>query len=822
MGPSDHLLVANTYQIEAAVLTTPTTGVVSLTRDWSESSLPDLSLHGPADRSWKLTPISPEAFLRASGYCRDSDGNLIFGLPVDGLEKAGLDGETLYVAGSFNGWPDAAGQDAWELRPTRINGKAYRVCTCAPEALNHDEALQFKFVTSEHRWLPVGPDILDSVLDGSGNRNLQVDLERSGRHRFAFELSSPLDLSEHHEVHLGQGKDVSLQTLKPGSFFHQLKSDLPMGITFEQEGSEPQTIFRLFAPRAKWVRVGLFAADHGAEDITWYGLERLGDGAWQTTIPGHLDGWRYWYRLDGPNDEYGHFDPERNILDPYALATLSRAGPGIVYNPDQIKQGDDGFKTPQWQDLVVVEAHVRDLVAKAPILVDDGGRAGFAALTQWVEHPQCYLKRLGVNAVELQPVHEFDNVNEEEYHWGYMPVNYFAPESTYGLEPEAASQIQEFRDLVEALHRNGFTVILDVVYNHVGEPNHLLFIDKLYYFELASDATLMNWSGCGNDLRCSAAMVRRLIRDSLVHMVTRFGVDGFRFDLAELIGREVLEEVEVALKAAKPDVVLIAEPWSFRGHIAGELKKTGYASWNDGYRNFLRDYVRGVGQAETAAYFLRGSPWHFARWPAQTVNYVESHDDRTWIDVITENESGDGWHPTLRDIQRTHLMVAFLMTSLGIPMVHAGQDFLSSKGGEHNTYQKGEMNALYYRRLFRFPGTHRYFANWIRLRLSPWGDLIRLFSAPNDSYFSIHHLEDGSGMAMVYNADGSLGDRRLLFAINPENREVSIPLGEWGQSPWRQLADQAQCRMEGIDTPFPIDGDVFLPPLGCGLWVFGD
>jgi hypothetical protein len=195
------------------------------------------------------------------------------------------------------------------------------------------------------------------------------------------------------------------------------------------------------------------------------------------------------------------------------------------------------------------------------------------------------------------------------------------------------------------------------------------------------EGQLTNWSGCGNDLRCSSAMTRRLIIDSLVHFVTYYGVDGFRFDLAELIGVDVLREIERALKAVKPDAILIAEPWSFRGHIAAALRDTGFASWNDGYRNFLRDYVRGNGGRDSAAYFLRGSPWHFARWPAQTVNYTESHDDHTWIDVITENADFQGMTPTARDIRRTHLMIAFLMASIGVPMLAAGQDFLRSKGG---------------------------------------------------------------------------------------------------------------------------------------------
>ena len=209
--------------------------------------------------------------------------------------------------------------------------------------------------------------------------------------------------------------------------------------------------------------------------------------------------------------------------------------------------------------------------------------------------------------------------------------------------------MRELQELVAAFHRRGMAVVLDVVYNHVGVPAHLMFVDRLYYFELDANGELTNWSGCGNDLRARSAMARRLIIDSCLHYIEVFGVDGFRFDLAELIGVEVLREIEVALKRVKPDVILIAEPWSFRGHIAGALRDTGWTSWNDGYRDFVRDYVRGNGAPERMEYFLRGSPWYFAKWPAQTINYTESHDDRTWIDMITENPNHDGFVPTAND-----------------------------------------------------------------------------------------------------------------------------------------------------------------------------
>ena len=194
-----------------------------------------------------------------------------------------------------------------------------------------------------------------------------------------------------------------------------------------------------------------------------------------------------------------------------------------------------------------------------------------------------------------------------------------------------------------------------------------MLVDRVYYFEQDAEGNLANWSGCGNDLRTSSAMARRLIIDSCLHMIEAYGVDGFRFDLAELVGADVLKDVERALKRAKPDVILIAEPWSFRGHIAGVLRDTGWSSWNDGYRNFVRDYVRGNAPATRMEYYLKGSPWYFAKWPAQTVNYTESHDDRTWLDAITENPNFDGYVPTLNDQKRTHLMAALLFMSIGIP-----------------------------------------------------------------------------------------------------------------------------------------------------------
>jgi pullulanase/glycogen debranching enzyme len=256
--------------------------------------------------------------------------------------------------------------------------------------------------------------------------------------------------------------------------------------------------------------------------------------------------------------------------------------------------------------------------------------------------------------------------------------------------------------------------------------------------------------------------------------------------------------------------------------IAGALRDTGWASWNDGFRNFLKDYVRGNGPAERLEYFLRGSPWYFAKWPAQTVNYTESHDDRTWIDSITENPGFDGTTPTPNDVRRTHLMASVLFMSVGIPMVAEGQDFLRSKGGLGNTYQRGDVNALDYKRLYRQLATHAYFADWIAFRRSARGRLLRHFSRPSETYFRFFNA-GGSALAVVANADQSKGPDRLLYAINPATGDATISIGEiagWGD--WRPIADHDRFLLPASRAATrKVEAALELPPLSCALWLCG-
>ncbi len=605
--------------------------------------------------------------------------------------------------------------------------------------------------------------------------------------------------------------------MHPGPQLLHLKSDHPLGARINGD----TTRFSLFAPRASHVTVSFFKRLKHPKPKTLK-LSCLDDTIWEAVYPKNLHGWYYYYQIDSPaDDSFSHFENSFKILDPYALATVGPTGPGIIWDLSRSRPIDQRFSPPYWHDLVIVEAHVRDLIKYAPIALDDDERRGFAALRTWIQAEGSYLKSLGINAVELQPIHEFgDHYPKDPYHWGYMPVNFFSPDSSYALDPERGSQIEEFQELVAASHQQGLAVILDVVYNHFGVPNHLLHIDKYYYFDLGPEGELMNWSGCGNTLRCDAPMVRRLIIDSLIHWIETYDVDGFRFDLAELLGVDVLKDIEAALKRVKPSLILIAEPWSFRGHISHALKPTGFAFWNDGYREFVHDYVMGCGNQEGLRYYMGGSLGHLTAWPAQTINYVESHDDHSWIDRITEHPDHCGHNPTPNDRRRTHLLAAILMASLGVPMISAGQDALRSKQGVTNTYRHGDLNAIDYRRLRVFSGTHEYFRKWIHFRRSQRGQVFRLDSPPPKTFFRCFGIENGSALAILYNADRSKSPTRLLFAINPDQEAAHIPLEGIDLNRWKQLADHERFDDRGLESArFYVSDDVLeLPPLSCGLW----
>ncbi|MEM8866829.1 MAG: alpha-amylase family glycosyl hydrolase [Verrucomicrobiota bacterium] len=791
------------------------TGIVCLSSDWvSKTKMPPLGLAPDEASAGTITRLSPQSCGRYYRYYRQNK-HWVFCISSSRYPEL-LDRKLrVYLAGDFNEWSEAIGTSCWELKPTSDAAETTYELRLPLERLPKEGLSKFKFVTEGGDWLDVPDSAPNRVAGRSGIANFQFNPALTGRHVFRFELPDSYEPVGKECIIWSDASGDEVHELPHTQYLTKAYSDKALGAIVEGA----TTTFRLFAPRADAVRVAV-GLTPDPKDLVVHEMDRVDASIWECSLDQNLDGAYYSYRVEGTSTQgTTHFDGAFSILDPYAKACLGHRGPGIVLAPERLPKVSEPYHPPAWHDLVILEAHVRDIAAHAPIELTAQERKGYSGFRKWLKAERSYLKEIGVNAIELQPIQEFDNRLPEDYHWGYMTVNYFSPESSYALDSEKASQIEEFRGLVADCHSEGMAVILDVVYNHVGEPNHLLFIDKYYYFHLDDANDLVNWSGCGNDLRCDAPMTKRLIIDSLTHLVETYDVDGFRFDLAELIGIDVLREIEVELKKVKPSLILIAEPWSFRGHIQDELKETGFASWNDGFRECIADYVRGHGNQEIIRHFLSGSPSN-TRFVAQTINYTESHDDHCWLDRITVRPKHNGWDPTVIDQRRTHLMAAVLFASLGVPMISAGQDFLRSKKGISNTYQRGDLNALDYNRRFYYSGTHGYFASWIHFRLSEQGKALRYDGGFRKEYMQFFFAEGYSAVLVLYNADFSVAAPQLLFGVNPHTDYASVPYDSLQIDDFLQISDHERFDIDGLKTAhFPVDtAQVHLPPRSCGLW----
>jgi isoamylase len=529
-------------------------------------------------------------------------------------------------------------------------------------------------------------------------------------------------------------------------------SAYPLGATYDGVG----TNFALFSEVAEKVELCLFDED-GTE--TRVRLEEVDGFVHHGYLSGVGPGQRYGYRVHGPYEpaEGLRCNPNKLLIDPYAKAfshgvdwddslfgysfddpeqrnDLDSAGHvpySLVTNPFFDWANDRLPRTP-YNESVVYEAHVKGLTMTHPDIPEDlrGTYAGLA-------HPSIieHLQGLGVTAIELLPVHQFvtDHYLVEKgltNYWGYNTIGFFAPHDAYTSRPGA--QVEEFKGMVRAMHEAGIEVILDVVYNHTAEGNHLgptlsmKGIDNQSYYRLVEDDQqfYMDYTGTGNSLNVGNPHALQLIMDSLRYWVTEMHVDGFRFDLAATLAREFYDVDKLAtfFELVQQDPVvsqvkLIAEPWDVGpgGYQVGGFPPQ-WTEWNGEYRDVVRDFWRG--EPSTLGEFasrITGSSDLYqdnGRRPYASVNFITAHDGFTLADLVAYNEKhndengedgNDGaddnrsWNcgvegPTddaeivaLRDCQRRNLM-ATLLLSQGVPMILHGDELGRSQGGNNNAY----------------------------------------------------------------------------------------------------------------------------------------
>ncbi len=542
----------------------------------------------------------------------------------------------------------------------------------------------------------------------------------------------------------------------------------PLGATWDGAGVN----FALFAECATKVELCLFDSADDAKEAHRVELPERTDQVWHVYLPDVLPGQLYGYRVHGPHDPaHGHrFNPNKIVLDPYAKA-IGRAlrwddslfgyavgDPAADLSLDPrdnaafaplasvidpaFTWGDDRPPRTPWHKTLIYEAHVKGLTARHPD-VPEKLRGTYAALAS--EPILRHLKELNVTAVELLPVHHFiDDRHLVERgltnYWGYNTLAFFAPEPRYAGGVSPRETVQQFKMMVRALHAAGIEVILDVVYNHTGEGNQmgptLSFrgVDNAAYYRLSEDARYyMDFTGCGNSLNMNHPHVLQLIMDSLRYWVVEMHVDGFRFDLASTLARELFEVNKLASffdiihqDPLLSQVKLIAEPWDVGpgGYQVGNFPVL-WTEWNGKYRDCVRRFWKGDGGTTNEfATRLSGSSDLYAwggRKPYASINFVTCHDGFTLHDLVSYNgkhneangennrdgtDSNDSWNcghegPTddaairaLRERQKRNLL-ATLMLSQGVPMLLAGDELGHTQNGNNNTYcQDNELTWL--------------------------------------------------------------------------------------------------------------------------------
>lgn len=597
-----------------------------------------------------------------------------------------------------------------------------------------------------------------------------------------------------------------------------------------------------------------------------------------------IDEFEYAYRLDGPyQPEKGLiYDKTKYILDPYAKAVTGQSEWGIhlpctqncQYKSRVVRNNFDWGNSKQplipMKDNIIYELHVRGFTRHSSSGVHNPGT--FAGLMEKIP----YLKELGINAVELMPIFEFDEMNGCREvngrklldYWGYNPVCFFAPNTSYTAQIEYNQEGLELKKLIKALNENGIEVILDVVFNHTAEGNELgpyfsfKGLDNNIYYMLTPDGHYYNFSGCGNTLNCNHPIVRQMILDCLRYWVINYRVDGFRFDLASILGRS-----EDAAPMSRPplleslaydpilgNVDLIAEAWD-----AGGLYQVGsfpswnrWAEWNGKYRDDIRSFLKGDdGYAAAAAQRIMGSPDLYPpdkRSYNASVNFLTCHDGFTLYDLYsysTKHNEANGWNNTdgaddnrswncgyegptnneeIMDLRFRMIKnaCAVLMCSRGTPMFLAGDEFGNTQFGNNNSYcQDNEISWLDWSLLEKNKEIFEFFRYMIAFRQQH--SVIRGNTAPCSCGFppmSLHCIKawdssyvwDTRFLGVMFSGIDSTGrDDIVYLGINTFWKPLQIELPALPSSKyWIPAVDTGRGDMSVITEEEILDKSVYV------------
>lgn len=580
--------------------------------------------------------------------------------------------------------------------------------------------------------------------------------------------------------------------------------------TFNEADYTPeQTTFRLFAPdNAKTVKLRIYKAGHKGRPERTVKMERTAADTWTATVTGNLMG-RFYTFDTGRGECAGVFAKTVGVNGQRAaIIDMDKTDPA-GWNDDRRPV----VKSPA--DLVIYEMHHRDYSIDASSGIANGGK--FLALTD--PKAIAHLKELGVNAVHILPSFDYASVDETrlstpQYNWGYDPVNYNVPDGSYSTDPyKPETRIREFKQMVQALHKAGIRVILDVVYNHTfnidGSNFQRTYPD--YFYRKTADGKYSDGSGCGNETASERDMMRRFMVESVLYWIDEYHIDGFRFDLMGCHDIETMNAIRKAVDKVDPTIFIYGEGWSAGscalpkeqlGLKANMKAMPGIAAFSDE----LRDALRGPFSDDTKGAFLAGKPGEeesikfgiagaiehpqvdmskvnysteaWASQPTQMISYVSCHDDMCLTDRLRASIPGI----TTDELIRLDMLAqTAVLTSQGVPFILSGEEMLRDKKGVHNSYNSPDsINRLDWNNMERYPQVMDYYKNLTRLRRNHpafrlgSADLVRrhLEFLPTQPGLVAFRLKDYAGRDDW---------RNIIVILNAakQQRKVAIPQGNY-------------------------------------------
>lgn len=576
-----------------------------------------------------------------------------------------------------------------------------------------------------------------------------------------------------------------------------------------------KTVFRVWAPLADQVRVNLYeSGDASVNDVIEH-LDMTKDvnGTWVLEVEGDRNGVYYTYTtVTG--------DEAREACDPYARTTGVNGDRAMVIDLDSTDPaGWENDVNPhageKITDAVIYELHMRDFSADASSGIENVGK-----YLQFTEKGTKtaggavtgidYLKELGITHVHILPMYDFGSVDEAAggYNWGYDPKNYNVPEGSYSTDPyNGAVRVAEVKQMVQSLHNEGISVVMDVVYNHVQSGEDFCFnkLEPGYFSRINENGSYSNGSGCGNDTASERSMVRKYIVDSVCYWADEYHMDGFRFDLVGLLDVDTVNAIVEEVHKTHPDVIFYGEGWTMNTNVTktnvvmatqtNSAQTPGFAYFNDKIRDGLKGgvfndmetgYISGGsgGSFEVAKAFTADSAW--CKSPAQTINYASCHDNLTLFDKLQKSRADASREDLIR---MNNLAAAIYMTSQGVPFMQAGEEMLRTKVNadgsfNSNSYNSGdEVNSIKWSDLEKeeYQQVLEYYKGLIAFRKEH--GVLRLDDAQAVQEH-VSRVESVPQNVLAFYLTGGVENETaeemfVVFNANPEAAEVTLPAGGW-------------------------------------------